>query len=211
MTRLLVFTCVLTMALALPVVGVRLIGAIPEPPIGVSLLESGSCAQPCWHGIRPGETSLREVADILRGDGYTIREDFPYELCWDLWADLPGHGCVRKSNPEPGGPMDQVELDLPDDALPLGYMITKLGEPLSARLCVSQNKAGATVVTAYLYFPGNVEVMAHDPVYPDRLRLDATMSVTQVIFYPYDESWYSPGAGNWQVFTWQPTRKNGCS
>ncbi len=210
MSRLVVLACALTVVLALPVVGVRLIGTVPDAPIGVSLLNSGACLEPCWHGIRPGETSLREVADILRSD-YVTRGDFTYELCWALWADMPGQGCVRKSNPEPGGPIDQIELDLPDDALPLGYVIAKFGEPLSARLCVSPNKVGTSLVTAYLYFRGNVEVMAHDPLYPDRLRLDANMSVTQVRYYPYDESWYSPGASNWQVFTWQPTRKYGCS
>ncbi len=148
---------------------------------------------------------------MLRGAGQNMPGNPTDELCWKLWADLPGQGCVRKSNPEPGGSIDQIALDLPDEVLPLGYLITKFGAPLSARLCLTINKAGSSTVTAYLYFQGNVEVMAHDPGHPDRLRLDANMSVTQVLFHPYDESWYSPGASNWQVFTWQPARRTGCS
>src|SRR5689334_8090131 len=37
-------------------------------PPNARLFATGNCAQPCWHGIQPGKTTLNEAEAILRAD-----------------------------------------------------------------------------------------------------------------------------------------------
>src|SRR5258707_15671567 len=61
----------------------------------VGVLDTGSCAQPCWHSIQPGTTTLSQAAQILRTDSrFHVNTDDLYELCWTSVEDQMWGGCA---------------------------------------------------------------------------------------------------------------------
>ncbi len=79
------------------------IGIIRAQPYHVvlrDLLYSGDCQKPCWHGIRPGSTSVVEAILLLRADAWVLGdsiERIDRRLRWQ-WSGAQ-HELIDASEP----------------------------------------------------------------------------------------------------------------
>src|SRR4051794_27926039 len=68
------------------------------------IITADSCAQPCWHGIQPGSTTISNAYDLLKADTALIDNlslgppgrGVPPEqsLCWSIAVSPRWRGCV---------------------------------------------------------------------------------------------------------------------
>lgn len=154
-------TLLLLLVLGMSAVG----GALPSPP---TLLETTRCPQPCWHGLRPGESTRLDVQHFLERSPLVDRESLPFIadfasrcLNWETttWPAYDAQACFR----------DQlmVSLDLASDGgLTAMDVLDVFGEPTYADLCP---RTGAVMsyrhaIFATLYFyDGLVQVIVYRP------------------------------------------------
>jgi hypothetical protein len=205
MKRLLAYTAASILAFALILLAVRVIGSRNQP--ATALLESGNCEQPCWHGIRPGETSFQQATTILQADSsYNLSLTAGKSLCWLSLKSTSWYGCTEGH----GETVQDVELSLPDGMLRLGDAIALFGMPIAARLCWFDSYSQDYVV-ARLRFEGSIEIEAFDPENPVEWRFAPEMTIIQV-YYLSAESPRLPINGKqhlrWRGFT--NTTQRGC-
>jgi hypothetical protein len=209
MTRLLTCAALLTAMLVAGLLAARLVGSTRSLQAKM-LLDSGQCEQPCWHGIRPGETTLAEAEAALR-EGNIVSIYSPHSamiLRWAIRSDPPWRGSAFRFNAERADDtITFVELNPPLAAMRLGDAIAIFGEPLISTLCWRFDSVPGDVaqpfLAAHLYFQGNVEVLAYNPVDPRGKRYTPDMAIWQVIYdYPSIEPPYRFDAPRWRGFTW---------
>lgn len=199
-------TAAICMICAMLIVAMRLMGSLARPPAATSVLEAYQCSPaPCWHDIRPGETTVVQAISILRGDRtFTSGWEDPYSLfCWRSSSDTTWKGCLPfSSQPFPENPVGTVGISWPSElGLRLGDAIVLFGEPLSSQLCWSISapvNMGGPLVTVYLHFRHNIMAAAYNPTQPKEPRFDPNMTVFRVSYMRQDDP---PGAQPWRGFT----------
>src|SRR5262245_36391270 len=212
MIRLLACTALVTVMLALALVGVRAVGAQNRPQ-AVAILEAGSCAQPCWHGLQPGHTTFEAARALLQTRADVLGVDYStadFHLHWSTSTKPPWRGRAFRWSSMGAGAIDFIMLAPPADVLRLGDAIAVFGEPLVSTLCwrfdnIQPNIAGKMprpFLGAHIFFSDNVEVFAYSPSRPTERRFDPGMVVWSVTYnYPDDEPPYHFEAPGWRGFT----------
>ncbi len=189
MKRFLIWIALTVAILVLPLAMVRGVGALQGLPQAASMLDTGPCAQPCWHGIQPGKDTLDSATDLLREPTVIFTKSvsplYTNELCWITAAAPVWHGCFhRQWDANPGTPINMLELGPPAGVLRLGDAITLFGEPVASQLCRTWRGLHSDLeVVAHIYFKGNIVVMAYNPERPSEARLDPDMEVRLMFYY----------------------------
>ncbi len=198
MRRLLAHSVVAVLGFSALLGGVRMVGGMVIPP-SVKALDPGTCLPPCWHGIRPGETSFAQAEAMLRADPSLSLSVSPRRtLCWIGQTEAAWPGCIRSW--QAGGPVEDVELYLPDNALRLGDALVVFGDPTSVRLCWIVGYSNRFVL-AMFYFEENIQLAAYSPRHPTRWQIDPEMSVIQVFYLTADSARLEPAAPPWRGLT----------
>ncbi len=153
--------------------------------------------QPCLENIYPGKTSLSKAKAILQEDvDVKIGEQSSYSLCWEI-NDI-ATGCLS-FGPDRITNDDIVTLvDMYPNDLQLGDIFPILGNPITSELCLSPGP----IVTAKLYFNGDITVVAENSSQPQQQRLDVGMKIQKISFVINDVPSYQPGIP-WRGFTAQ--------
>jgi hypothetical protein len=215
MIRLLTHTGIIVGVLALLVTAVLAIGeglASPE----ASLLAPGTCVQPCWQGIRPGQTTLRNAQAQLKANSLSpyqttfqslefVAGNDNFRLCWETPARPTWQGCATNL-PRPDEPMDLIKflrIRYRKDVLRLGEAIAVFGRPISAMQCWESanrwvNAPAQPFVATFVAFSGQVQLVAFDRARLDGRRLDPAMTVLEVW---YDTSGIVTPNMPWRGFT----------
>jgi hypothetical protein len=208
-TRLLIGTAVMIAALALIMVTIRLIGGRAAPPAAVAILDPGACPQPCWHGIRPGETTFRQAQVLLEANhdqivlpaNAVVRNlmSFTQSAGWSGWIERwPGES-QPLSNID--APIQYIRLQPPPNTLQLGDALLLFGEPLASDLCPSwpvyPPRVGFRTYMGSVFFQSNIDVT----VVSGESRFDPHTPVTSITyFYPADEPPYRFDMPPWRGF-----------
>jgi hypothetical protein len=199
MLRLLAHCAAVVATFCVLLFSIRAVGSLNRPPALVSL-DPGSCVQPCWHNVRPGQTTLEETEVLLRADNrLIITGSLGKTLCWMTTPELPWNGCARRWQDRPGSPVEDLALYLPDNMLQLGDLFPLFGTPVAARLCRISGYS-ARIVAAQLSFGDNIEVIAYSPRYPLRWQFDPAMSVIQVFYLTDDSPRINSNSRDWRGF-----------
>jgi hypothetical protein len=208
--RLLVRTTAICLMFATLLVVVRVIGGLTVRPPGARVLEAYQCSPaPCWHGIRPGETTVVQAESILRGDR-TFATEWQHEpsslFCWRSPSDPTWKGCMPfSSQPFPEDAVGVVGIWPSELSLRLGDAFLLFGDPVSSELCWSLNPPGnvpGPLVTVYLHFKNNITAAAYNAVLPKLPRFDPNMTVFRV---SYVRDGTPTSAFPWRGFTEPPT------
>jgi hypothetical protein len=186
----------------------RWIGGLDGPPVSLAMLETGACSQPCWHGVKPGKTSLDQVAELAysqsRENYNSAQMLYANEYCWKIPSERTWHGCVRRNwASNPGTPIESLELEPPDGALRLGDTFRVFGEPVAAESCQSSPGLSNSKIVAQLYFRDHIIVTVSHPFQPDNTRLSPAMAVRWMYYYAPTASGYVEGIPSWRGFSTQ--------
>lgn len=208
MSRLLTCVALMTAMLVAGLIAARLVGSTHTLQ-AKTVLDSGQCEQPCWQGIRPGQTTLAEAETALRESSVATVYS-PHSaliLRWATRSDPAWRGSAFRFNANRADDsITFVELNPPQAAMYLGDAIAIFGEPLVSTLCwrfdTVPGSAARPFLAAHLYFRSNVEVLAYNPVDPREKRYTPGMAIWQVIYdYPSIEPPYRFDAPRWRGFT----------
>ncbi len=161
MRRLLVIAVSLTVGLASASVLASVVGHNAPPGLAQQILADNNCPEPCWRGIRPGQSNLAQSQALLMAAGPLIEPipvgtngDLPGpepHLCWTINVNPGWGGCLAR-DVTADGPVNWLELAVPAQAnFTLGNAIMIFGRPQTAVLCPQSFYAA-------VYFPNNVEV-----------------------------------------------------
>lgn len=154
-------------------------------------LASGDCNQPCWHGIRLGETLPDMALRLLYADHLTSPNiAWPENInrfCWASSDKLLWEGCFNQKG-SPRSPISSIDLRPHNNILTLKEVIGFLGSPLAAYSCTvfpgSVSSMTARAGTAkYFYFENDVVVRAYDAHFTF-----APVSETTLVYWI---TWYS--------------------
>jgi hypothetical protein len=150
--------CGLLGLFAISALSARALGGAQHAP-ETWLFGVGDCPQPCWHGIRPGQTSAEDAEAILRSLPYVAKisrhsRDVPCDLSWFVNVSPPYWGCayVRERRVERFWLMVAQRYHL--KGMPIRKALIALGSPDRARLCDD----GISNLRGTLYFGANVSV-----------------------------------------------------
>lgn len=90
--------------------------------------DAAACALPCWHGIRPGETTLVRANQIMLSEGYTVQRTQENTALASYFPDGDSQCSVHLHHS--GAVVDRIRLlDCPP--LRLGDVMMALGTPVS--------------------------------------------------------------------------------
>jgi hypothetical protein len=178
--------------------------------LAAEILAVDNCPQPCWNGIRPGQTSIVEARALLKERSDVTFPDPPTRstpfLDFRLNIEPSWSGLAYRWSTTPlTGPLNYVELKPPPGALLLGEAIQLFGEPVAATLCLDYVRINATknppFMNAHLHFRNNIEVKAYHPLVPRVQRYDPQMVVWLVRYnYPGLEPPYRFDVPRWGGF-----------
>jgi hypothetical protein len=201
MLRVVTITLALVLLLAVSIAAVHAVGtSLASPSTARAILAIDSCEQPCWHGIHPGQTTLRQAYELLSVDTpyiYAIslgarRGDAQSRdrvICWSITARTRWRGCAGLDTLNVG-PIDELELSPPAEAFTLGEAVSLFDTPLAVEVCYRYTR---------VYFPHNIEVVMPSQWPP---RFDPQQNIILVRFtYPGDEPPYRFDAPAWHGFT----------
>ncbi len=209
MIRLFKWTWLLVSLSALLLVGVRVVGAHSRhfgQPAALAVLDPKTCPQPCWHDIRPGESTLDEAEQLLRAGRDFYYDRTVYHLRWTTATTPPWEGRAYRWSAFNDGSISYITLEPPLGMLRLGDAIMIFGDPIVASLCWQAGGSAPAgfprpFLRAHVYFPGNVEVLAANPERPRELRYDPNMIVWSLMYsYPADEPPYAFDIPPWRGF-----------
>jgi hypothetical protein len=206
---------------ALLIVIARIVGGLLiSPSSAAAILNAGVCADPCWHNIRPGTTTVDEAETILLAAPTSIIANVTrtkldqfsnsdHELCWQILLKPAWQGCIAgPSVPTSDGPVSRIDLDLAWDfetPLTLGDAMGLYGVPKVGLLCSRLGFAYAE-----FHFGNDIEVRAINPRDRELMRLDPHMVIFSIrYYYPSEEPPYRFDAPLWQGFT-SRTDQQGC-
>jgi len=198
--RLIVFVTVSILLITVIIMAVRGMGQWLAPGSAAStIVTTEDCPQPCWRGIRPGQTTISEATALLKANRpfiesvYAARQgkDVPTldeAICWTIavsprWQGCAGHGVLE------AGPVTQVELSPPSGSFTLGEAIILFGDPVAVQMCRRFTS---------VYFSDDVEVIVTTGQAP---YLDPRQSVFLVRFlYPNVEPPFRFDIPAWRGF-----------
>ncbi len=196
MKHLLVLTVSLIVILLLTIVGVRAIGTRDTLPIA-AILDSGSCSQPCWHGVQPGRTTFAEARVLLQNDNVwgNVAYDSNGRLTWEMKTETGWRGSATGSRYAETRTIESVDLIPPRGAVKLGDIVTLLDNPRRLRFCERNNSSDHI----HLFFEGNMEVVAINSEGGQIDQLDLDLIVRSIRYYSSDASGLY-NASDWQGF-----------
>jgi hypothetical protein len=104
---------------------------VPQPPLS-DLISETACEAPCWRDIVPGETSIADVAELIRADRQNIEisveelEDGKQAVTWKTFASEVSQPNYILGSPD--GIVEEISLiDL--SSILLGNVVDVQGEP----------------------------------------------------------------------------------
>jgi hypothetical protein len=166
------------------------------------IIAANNCDQPCWHGIRPGTTTIDNAYALLKADTSLIDNlnlgqpgrSIPPEqiLCWSIMVTPRWRGCAGQ-NSTFTGPINLIELSPPANVFSLGQAIALFNDPVAVEMCQHY---------ARVFFAHDIEVVVAGESFP---ALDPQQNVLLVRFlYPSDEPPYRFDTPAWRGFiTWR--------
>ena len=181
------------------------------------LFQTGYCQQPCWHGIRPGDTTLVEaermlqtlpfVSDIQRDNSATKRCD----LSWNIDLSVPYWGCAITEDAKDFKIrkfwiMRSLEMTYRYQGVGMKDLLLAFGLPDRAGLC----NDSVNGVGGLMYFGANVEVtilrLDYDGFpspFHQNLSLLTDVGVIIELFYRSPDSvpLFKPDFPRWEGFT----------
>jgi hypothetical protein len=193
------------------------------------LFGSRECVAPCWHGIRPGVTTMGEAEAILRTLPYVtkivyLNAENACDLAWFIDIYPPYWGCAileRVGLHTVSAQQDRrisrfwvsVSRQYTRKGLPIRHLLIALGTPYRARLCVD----GTNLASGNFYYGPHLSVglVRFDrDGYPFPLRRlmgdwDGEGSVESLYYEPADSpALYTASTPHWLGFT-PATRRAG--
>ena len=201
---------ILILFLAILLTGARVAGSLhaESNAPNMSFADEQCSPQPCWRGIRPGETSLAQTRAILKDSAVA---DDEYRICYQI------DGCwsfsIRSWSADPASPLGMLTIQPAKDSFLLWQAVKQFGDPLTSILCLitapSNGDIGTEVkrplMVAYLTFKGNIKVVAYNPRDPMLRRIDPMMDVYRF----YYQSGYDIFTPRWKGFSQQ--QRLGCN
>lgn len=199
MRRLVMITASLLAICDILILGGRAIGhAKPAPR--AEFIDPGPCSQPCWHGIKPGTTTLSEAIARLRADGVFSLDTHEQGLCWVPISDRDWSGCLSwKIGAGPDAPVTGLLLHLPFDTVTIAEVLPLFGEPLAAKRCWRTD-----TWQAYLIFPSNVALVTrnYSTFSGQPERFSPSLTIDQIWYYlPEDAPPYNTNMPLWRGFS----------
>jgi hypothetical protein len=189
------------LALVMMVAAAVYAGGRKEWSASMRAFDPGDCAQPCWHGIQPGKTTLDQAEAFLRADnrllvtssiitGASSRQRVI--ICWHAPSKS---GCATGPADSPDRFVDDLVFDDPN--LTLEEAIMLFGEPIGIRLLPRTDTSDAIV-----YFNGNVEVWIYmiDSAYWSEPRSFAPSMRSSRVIYE------SPFGAKCRLYPWRGFR-----
>jgi hypothetical protein len=172
MRRVFIQTCVLLSLVSGLVVSARVLGAGTPQPMAVMMFATEGCVQPCWHGIRPGTTTIQEaIATILADRTLKVFYQDERMICWrGPTGTKQNSGCA--SNIRSDKQIDQITIEIPDGELKIGDVIRALGQPIWILSYGCDDP---------MHFRGGVSVQFESPFVP-RGRYNPNLVVTRVTY-----------------------------
>jgi hypothetical protein len=149
-----------------------MIGAERPQPQAVMMFATGGCTQPCWHGIRPGTTTVKEAIDLIEADS-TLKVFYRDDrmICWHgPTGSTQNSSCA--SNIRSPSQIDQISIEIPKGDLKIGDVIRALGQPVWVLSYGCDDP---------MHFRGGVSVQFESPWVP-RGRYDSGLIVTRVTY-----------------------------
>jgi hypothetical protein len=205
MKRLIIMTGTIALVLMLLTIGARIVGSqsVTSP---LARFQADQCSpQPCWHGIRPGQTTLKDAQAIMRNDPNINFDPMTEQWCWRGGDGGCWDVTLRSWSSYSDKLLNVIAVHPSENTLSLGDTVTLFGEPLTSNLCwiagIRDGDIPDTIArplaAAYLTFKGNLKVVAYNPQHPAVRQLDPNMIVL-TIYYQAGYDIYTP---RWQGFT----------
>jgi hypothetical protein len=205
MIRVLVCLIVLVALFAVLITVVEAMGGLIKSP-AAALMQAYRCEpQPCWHGIRPGMTTLEQARAVMDADSsFAASLGIYKERCWHVVAAPSWKACF--------GPLLAAGSELTGyvylrfisaaDAPRLGDALTVMGAPLASKVCFYrlgiEPDGFRPIVGADLYFKNGVYAGAYDPRQPGNFHLNPNMTVFLVSYVHFES--YNLNAPRWRGF-----------
>jgi hypothetical protein len=201
------FTVASIVVVALLIATARAIGSTHKPP-ALAILDPGDCPQPCWHGIRPGVTTVAEATAILTADSnvglYKVSDEA--SVCWNVSQTFIV-GCLWTTSSSTR-PITNMIIWFPQDALRLGDIVNLLGLPRTIQACPYITDVKTTLQgqqrAVRPEFTTNVGIVAYAPVEPYRNKKSPTADPFMIGYYLYYWSPVStvdkPNVQTWRGF-----------
>lgn len=171
-------------------------------------MDVGQCEQPCWNGIRPGQTTIDQVQAIFRADPALAASpgvaQFDNERCWNMASGSPfplWRVCTVFWYAA-DHTISLVRLTPPQEAFQLGDAIALFGPPVASTLCWWYTRLPnmpGQVLRARVYFRDNIEVWAYSQRQPMSFLLDPTMAV-YLVNYSDHRSPFRSDMPTWRGF-----------
>lgn len=173
---------------ALLFIGLRLVGHFTRPALLDRFAPEACSPHPCWNGLEPGKTSMKQARESLvrvseTGDDYRFVLCEPHDkACWDV--------AIEGISPKADSALSEVKLIPPTGKLTLGDLVLLYGAPTSAMICwqtaPSSDDVAANLprplMVGYVIFKGHVRVNVYNPLYPVDARFDPAMVVDQITY-----------------------------
>ncbi|MCC7450722.1 MAG: hypothetical protein IT324_25130 [Anaerolineae bacterium] len=205
MRRLISMMGCITLVLVFLIIGGRVVGSQPSSA-ALARFQAAQCApQPCWHNIRPGQTTLDDARTVLRRDPAVDFDPATEQWCWHGDPGLCWYVTLRSWSRDTDKPLNVIAIYPPANAVKLGDTLALFGAPLTSNLCwiagIQDGDISAAIArplaAAYLTFKGNLKVIAYNPQRPTLRQLDPNM-VVLTIYYQAGYDIFTP---RWQGFT----------
>jgi hypothetical protein len=219
MITLLRWSAALAFVIGLSLFAVRVVGGRNRSPAAL-MSDAGQCTQPCWLGIRPGQTTLDQAQAIFAASGTLSASpatpNFDNERCWYLQSSLlppPAWRVCTVYRYIGSHTISLIRLSPPQGTFRLGDAVALFGSPTASTLCMWNTRIDnmpSQVLRARIYFKDYVEVWAYNLRQPLALVYDPNMMVYSVNFnYPSEDPFYQPDTPRWRGFA-RPKRRVPC-
>jgi hypothetical protein len=161
------FTIASIVLILLLIITARAVGSTNKPP-ALAMLDPGNCPQPCWHGIQPGVTTMKQAHTILNNDPTLIDIRTPKEFggCWRSISPALAIVCIGSGdNIGLKGLTYYVSQWPSQNSMQLGDAINLLGEPISTYSCPYIKGLKTTVPgphwAVFVQFPPHIMAIAY--------------------------------------------------
>jgi hypothetical protein len=213
--RLLILSLAIAILMAGLMVGVRMAGGLTRTA-AAEVLDVAQCDQPCWQGIRLGETTIDQVTDQFKANNLlrlnTISSKFDNERCWNstlnnqtqAWEACAvfWYGSGRR--------IYLIRLNPPQGALTLGDAVAVFGHPTAVKLCWWDGKIPnmpTYFVRARIAFANGIEVWAYNLRRPLAEQINPQMLIYTVRYQSEMDNSPYRGDVRWPGFTRFGSRK----
>ncbi len=120
------------------------------------VLTAGGCAAPCWQGLTPGQSTLKDVQHLLeRTDPLTILvSEYPTDtdcLVWDIGIERQDDSFEIRTIQTVGSTVSFIESDS-SSGIALKHVIAQLGEPEYAAVKLAVGPDGQYFILE-VYYP----------------------------------------------------------